>query len=241
MSALDEMISQFQRVAMRLKYSMIPVVAALRGRALGGGCELMMHCDSVVAAFEAYPGLVEIGVGLLPAGGGCKEMALRAAAKAQDADLMAFIQPYFQHIATAAVAGSAAEGKQFGYMRATDVWLMHTNEVLYAALAEIEALQAANYQPPLKARFKVAGREGHARLQAGLVNWLEGGFISQHDYYLANQIARVICGGEVYQGELVDEKWILHLEKEAFMALTAHPLSQARIAHLLETGKPLRN
>ncbi|KTD36363.1 3-hydroxyacyl CoA dehydrogenase oxidoreductase protein [Legionella nautarum] len=241
MSALDEMISQFQRVAMRLKYSMIPVVAALRGRALGGGCELMMHCDSVVAAFEAYPGLVEIGVGLLPAGGGCKEMALRAAAKAQDADLMAFIQPYFQHIATAAVAGSAAEGKQFGFLRATDFWLMHTDEVLYAALAEVEALQAANYQPPLKTRFKVAGREGHARLQAGLVNWLEGGFISQHDYYLANQIARVICGGEVYQGELVDEKWMLHLEKEAFMTLAANPLSQARIAHLLETGKPLRN
>lgn len=241
MNALDEMISQFQRVAMRLKYSMIPVVAALRGRALGGGCELMMHCDSVVAAFESYPGLVEVGVGLLPAGGGCKEMAMRAAGKTQEADLMAFIQPYFQQIATASVAGSAAEGKQFGYLRSTDFWLMHTNEVLYAALAEIEALQAANYQPPLKARFKVAGREGHARLQAGLVNWLEGGFISQHDYYLANQIARVICGGEVNQGELVDEKWMLHLEKEAFMALAANPLSQARIAHLLETGKPLRN
>lgn len=241
MGAVDEMISQFQRMVMRLKYSTIPVVAALRGRALGGGCELMMHCDSVVAAFESYPGLVEIGVGLLPAGGGCKEAAMRAACKAKNADIMVFIQPYFQQIATAAVAGSAPEAKQFGYLRSRDFWVMNANEVLFAALAEVERLHAANYQPPLKARFKVAGREGHARLQAGLVNWLEGGFISQHDYFLANQIAQVICGGEVNQGELVDEKWMLHLEKKAFLTLAETSLSQARITHLLETGKPLRN
>ncbi|KTD26179.1 MULTISPECIES: 3-hydroxyacyl-CoA dehydrogenase/enoyl-CoA hydratase family protein [Legionella] len=241
MSAVDEMISQFQRMVMRIKYSTIPVVAALRGRALGGGCELMMHCDSVVAAFESYPGLVEIGVGLLPAGGGCKEAARRAAGEAKNADLMVFVQPYFQHIATAAVASSAPEARQWGYLCTRDLWVMNANEVLFAALAEIERLHAANYQPPLKARFKVAGREGHARLQAGLVNWLEGGFISQHDYFLANHVARIICGGEVNQGEIVDEKWMLHLEKEAFLTLAATPLSQARIVHLLETGKPLRN
>ena len=241
MDALEAMISQFQRVAMRLKYSVIPTVAALRGRALGGGCELMMHCDSVVAAFEAYPGLVEAGVGLIPAGGGCKELAMRAASKAQDADLMVFILPYFQQIAKGEIAGSAPEAQQRGFLREKDYWLMHANEVLFAALAEIKALQAANYQAPLKTRFKVAGREGHARLEAGLVNWLEGGFISKHDYFLVNELARVICGGEVNQGELVDEKWMLHLEKQAFMTLAATPLSQARIAHLLETGKPLRN
>lgn len=241
MNDLEAMISQFQHVALRLKYSSIPTIAALRGRALGGGCELMMHCDSVVAAFESYPGLVEVGVGLIPAGGGCKVMAMRAACKAQDADLLTFLQPYFQQIATAFVAGSAAEARQKGYLRQKDHWVMHSNEVLFAALAQVKAMQAMNYQPPLKTRFKVAGREGHARLQAGLVNWLEGGFISQHDYFLATQLAYVLCGGDVNQGEMVDEAWLLNLEKQAFMTLAATPLSQARIAHLLETGKPLRN
>ncbi|ASQ45772.1 3-hydroxyacyl-CoA dehydrogenase/enoyl-CoA hydratase family protein [Legionella clemsonensis] len=241
LDALEAMITQFQHVAMRLKYSIIPTIAALRGRALGGGCELMMHCSAVVAAFESYPGLVEAGVGLIPAGGGCKEMAMRAACKAGDADLLLFLQPYFQQIATAFVAGSAPEARQKGYLRNKDYWVMHPNEVLYAALAQVKQMQAMNYQPPLKTRFKVAGREGHARLQAGLVNWLEGGFISQHDYFLANELAAVLCGGEVNQGELVDERWLLHLEKKAFMTLAETSLSQARISHLLETGKPLRN
>ncbi|OCH98685.1 3-hydroxyacyl-CoA dehydrogenase [Legionella jamestowniensis] len=241
MDALEAMITQFQHVAMRLKYSPIPTVAALRGRALGGGCELMMHCSAVVAAFESYPGLVEAGVGLIPAGGGCKEMAMRAACKAGDADLLLFLQSYFQQIATAFVAGSAPEARQKGYLRHKDHWVMHPNEVLYAALAQVKLMQAMNYQPPLKMRFKVAGREGHARLQAGLVNWLEGGFISQHDYFLANELANVLCGGEVNEGEMVDEAWLLHLEKKAFMTLAGTPLSQARISHLLETGKPLRN
>ncbi|KTD16118.1 3-hydroxyacyl-CoA dehydrogenase/enoyl-CoA hydratase family protein [Legionella jordanis] len=241
LDALDAMIRQFQAVAMRLKYSSIPTVAALRGRALGGGCELMMHCDAVVAAFESYPGLVEAGVGLIPAGGGCKEMSLRAAQQAKDADLLLFIQPYFQQIATAQVAGSAAEARQKGFLRECDRWVMNSNEVLFVALKQVQMMQALNYQAPLKGRFKVAGREGHARLQAGLVNWLEGGFISQHDYILANHLAEVLCGGNVNQGEMVDEEWMLHREREAFMALAANPLSQARIAHLLETGKPLRN
>lgn len=241
MVALDAMISQFQRVAMRLKYSSIPTIAALRGRALGGGCELTMHCDGVVAAFESYPGLVEVGVGLIPAGGGCKEFAMRAAHHAQNADLMVFIQPVFQQIATAFVAGSAAEARQRGYLKSSDNWVMNSNEVLYAALNKVLAMQAANYHPPLKSLFKVAGRDGHARLQAGLVNWLEGGFISQYDYYLSNELAKVLCGGDVYAGQLVDEHWMLNLEKEVFMNLASRPETQARIAHLLETGKPLRN
>lgn len=241
LDALDKMVYQFQQTAMQLKYSSIPTIAALRGRALGGGCELMMQCDAVIAAFESYPGLVEVGVGLIPAGGGCKEMALRAAKQAGDADLLLFIQPYFQQIATAFVAGSAPEALQRGYLNAQDGWVMHQNEVLYAALAKINEMQALNYQPPIRPLIKVAGREGHARLQAGLVNWLEGGFISQHDYFLANQLAHVICGGDVDEGTLVDETWLLNREREAFLTLAATPLTQARIAHLLETGKPLRN
>lgn len=239
--ALDTMIGEFQKLVMRIKYSPIPTIAALRGRALGGGCELVLHCSAVVAAFESYPGLVEAGVGFIPAGGGCKEMAKRAAAKAQGTDLMVFLQPYFEQIATAAVAGSAPDALRRGYLQEKDAWVMHSNEVLYAALGKIKALQAANYSPPLQITFPVVGREGHARLQVGLVNWLEGGFISQHDYFLTNHLAWVLCGGDVNQGEHVDEAWMLHLEKEAFMALAATPLTQERIGYLLETGKPLRN
>lgn len=241
MNALETMVSQFQQVCMRLKYSAIPTVAALRGRALGGGCELMMHCDAIVSAFESYPGLVEVGVGIIPAGGGCKEMALRAAAKAQESDLMRFIQPYFQQIAQAQVATSAPHATQLGYLQNQDGWVMHANEVLYAAIARIKAMQAANYQMPLKTRFKVAGLEGYARLQVGLVNWLEGRFISDHDYLIGDQLAQVICGGAVNQGEWVDEAWLLNLERQAFMTLAATPLTLERMTHLLETGKPLRN
>ena len=241
MAVLETMIGQFQQLAMRMKYSRIPTLAALRGRALGGGCELMLHCSAVVAAFESYPGLVEVGVGLIPAGGGCKEMAKRAALKAQGGDLMTFIRPYFEQIAMAVVAGSAPDALERGYLRDKDSWVMHRDEVLYAAVAHIQAMQAANYSAPLQQLFPVAGREGHAMLNVGLVNWLEGGFISEHDYFMTNQLARVLCGGEVNEGTLVDEAWLLHLEKEAFMTLAATPLSQARIAYLLETGKPLRN
>ena len=154
---------------------------------------------------------------------------------------MPYIRPYFEQIATAVVASSAPDALQRGYLQANDHWVMHRDEVLYAALAKIKSMQAANYQPPIPTLFPVAGREGHALLQVGLVNWLEGGFISQHDYFLANQLAGILCGGELNDGELVDEAWILRLEKEAFMTLAAMPLTQARIASLLETGKPLRN
>ena len=239
--ALDGMISGFQALMMRLKYSAIPTVAALRGRALGGGCELSLQCASIVSAFEAYPGLVEAGVGLIPAGGGCKEMAMRAAVSASKTDLMSYIRPYFEQIATAAVASSAPDALRRGYLQPIDHWVMHTEEVLYAASAQVIAMNALNYHPPLSPLFPVAGREGHALLQVGLVNWLEGSFISQHDYFLANELARVLCGGDLNQGTLVDEAWMLRLEKEAFITLAMMPLTQARIGHLLETGKPLRN
>ncbi|MCL5272282.1 MAG: 3-hydroxyacyl-CoA dehydrogenase, partial [Gammaproteobacteria bacterium] len=175
------------------------------------------------------------------AGGGCKELALRAAYHAQQAELMTFLQPYFQQIATAQVAGSATEAKQMGYLRQADPVVMNVDEVLFASLAQVKSMQAASYLPPITKQFRVAGIEGHARLQSGLVNWLEGGFISRHDYFLANELARVICGGDVNQGTLVDEQWILKLERQAFITLAETPLTQARISHLLETGKPLRN
>lgn len=238
---VDAMIGQFQRVVTGMKYASIPIVAALRGRALGGGCEILLHSASVIAAFESYPGLVEMGVGLIPAGGGCKEMALRAACKAEGTDIMAYLSPYFEQIARAVVAGSAPDARRLGYLQAKDVWVMHRDEVLYAALARVKAMLAANYHPPIPSLFKVAGREGRARLQAGLVNWREGGFISAHDFFIASQLAYVLCGGDVNADALVDENWMFRLEKEAFMLLAENPLTQARIRHMLETGKPLRN
>ena len=241
MQTLDTMIAQFQHLALRLKYSSIPTVAALRGRALGGGCEFMMHCGTTISAFEAYPGLPELGVGLIPAGGGCKELALRAANAAQYSDVMPIIQSYFQHVAMGQVATSAPNAMEMGYLQSSDTIVMHADEVLYVAVAKIKSLQAANYLPPLSKHFKVAGIEGQAKLQSGLVNWLEGGFISQYDYLLACELAKVLCGGNLNQGSLVDEAWMLKLEREAFMTLASNPLTQARISHLLETGKPLRN
>lgn len=238
-SAIEGMIERFQKLMMRIKYSPIPVVAALRGRALGGGCELLMHCGAVVAAFESYPGLVEVGVGLIPAGGGCKEMVLRTFE--EGIETFATLQKRFQQLATGFVPGSAVEAQKTGYLDAKASWVMHSGEVLYVALERVKAMCAANYRPPLPARFQVYGREGRARLQSGLVNWREGGFISAHDYVLATHLANVLCGGEVYGGQWVDEDWMLHLEREAFMALVKTPETQARIRAMLETGKPLRN
>jgi 3-hydroxyacyl-CoA dehydrogenase len=238
---LEAMLHTFQQTAMRIKYSAIPVVAALRGRALGGGCELMMHCDAVIAAFESYPGLVEAGVGLIPAGGGCKEWAMRAARAGDKTELTRLIRTYFEQTAKAVVASSATDAYVKGFLQSTDAIMMNANEVLFGSVETIKAMNARNYKPPMQTGFKVAGREGHAALQAGLINWLEGGFISEHDYLLANKLAYVMCGGDVYAGEVVDEAWLLKLEREAFIQLAETRLTQARISHLLETGKPLRN
>jgi 3-hydroxyacyl-CoA dehydrogenase len=241
MDALASMVHDFQDVLMRLKYSTVPVVVALRGRALGGGCELLMQSDAVVAAFESYPGLVEAGVGLIPAGGGSKEFALRAAERTIGRDIMPALQPYFEQAAMATVAGSAAEALQRGFLRVTDTCLMHAGEVLFGALAKVKAMQALNYAPPMPTRFKVAGREGAAQLKSMVVNMQEGGFISEHDAFLASELAYVMCGGDVDAETYVDEAWVLRLEHAAFMRLAATPLTQARIQHILETGKPLRN
>lgn len=240
-NVIEKMIEDFQNLVMRFKYCPIPVVAALRGKAFGGGCEILLHCDATVAAFESYPGLVELGVGLIPAGGGCTQMALRAASLAKYSDVMTFIRPYFQQIATAFVAGSGEQAIEKNYLKPSDHYVMHVDEVLYAALSKVNELYESNYTPPIASKFKVGGLEGRAQLQLGLVNYLEGKFISEHDYNIANALAHVICGGEVNANTEVDEKWILKLEREAFIKLTQNPLTQARIAHILQTGKPLRN
>ncbi len=242
LAEVDGMIKMFQQTSQALRYSMIPTVAAVDGLALGGGCEFVMHCDRAVATLESYIGLVEVGVGLLPAGGGCKEFAMRAAQTAKDGDPFPQLKYYFQTVAMAGLAKSAEQAKELGYLRLADIVVMHRFELLHVAKAQALALADAGYRPPLRVReIPVAGNTGIATIQSQLVNMREGGFISEHDNLIASKVAHVMCGGDLTPGSLVDEDWFLELERAAFMELLATGKTQARIEHTLRTGKPLRN
>jgi 3-hydroxyacyl-CoA dehydrogenase len=210
--------------------------------ALGGGCEFPMHCARTVAALESYIGLVEVGVGLLPAGGGCKELALRASQEAKGNYLLDFLKSTFQTVATATVSKSAEEARSLGFLRAGDVVAMNANETLYLAKRAARNLFDAGYRPPLKVKgFPVLGASGIATIESQLVNMRDGGFISAHDFTIGLAIAEALCGGYVDAGSLVTEQWILDIERRHFIALLRNPLTQARLKHMLETGKPLRN
>lgn len=239
--AIEAVVKSFQDTSMAIKYARVPVVAAVRGLALGGGCEFVIHAHRVVAALESYIGLVEVGVGLLPAGGGCKEMALRAAAEAKGGDIIPFLKTYFQNIAMANVAKSAEEARDLHYLRTADVVVMNPYEVLHIAKAEALGM-AEGFRPAFAAQpFPVAGKAGKATFEAFLVNMREGGFISDYDYTIGHLIADVMTGGDIEAGSRVDEQWILDLERKHFMWLLQQEQTQARIGHMLSTGKPLRN
>ncbi|MBX3661907.1 MAG: 3-hydroxyacyl-CoA dehydrogenase/enoyl-CoA hydratase family protein [Burkholderiales bacterium] len=242
LAEVEHLVEQFQATTQMLKYSMVPTVAAVDGLALGGGCEFIMHCDRAVATLESYIGLVEVGVGLLPAGGGCKEFAMRAAAEAKGGDIAPFLQKYFKAVAMAEVGRSAEHARELGYLRATDRVVMNRFELLEIAKAEARALAAAGYRPPLRARaIPVLGRSGISTIRAFVENMHAGGHISDHDRLIATRVATVMCGGDIEGGSLVDEQWLLDLERRHFMELIATEKSQARIEHMLKTGKPLRN
>ncbi|MDY0022265.1 3-hydroxyacyl-CoA dehydrogenase/enoyl-CoA hydratase family protein [Arenimonas caeni] len=239
----EKMVATFQAASQRIKYSLVPVVAAVRGLALGGGCEFQMHAARSVFALESYIGLVEAGVGLLPAGGGLKEIALRAAqAAGPGGDVFAQLKPYFEAVAMGKVSGSALEAKELKLARESDVVVFNAYELLHVAKAQARALAESGYRPPLPARaIQVAGDVGIATFRMMLENMIEGRFISEHDYEVSKRIATVMCGGDVDRGALVDEDWLLRLEREHFVALARMPKTQERIAHMLKTGKPLRN
>ncbi|KXB32355.1 3-hydroxyacyl-CoA dehydrogenase [Dechloromonas denitrificans] len=243
---LEKYVEAFQQAALAIKYAPVPVVAAVQGMALGGGCEFAMHAARRVLALESYVGLVEAGVGLIPAGGGCKEFALQAAEWASRTatpnELLAFLQPVFMNIATAKVSKSAQEAVGYGFAQASDTVLFHPDELLYVAIREARALAEAGYAPKQMARgIPVAGRAGIATLEMTLVNMRDGGMISAYDYQVARAAAVALCGGEIDAGSLVDEAWLLGVERRLFVQLLKNPETQARIKHMLDTGKVLRN
>jgi 3-hydroxyacyl-CoA dehydrogenase len=241
LAEVEKLVEQFQDTTQALKFSMVPTVAAVDGIALGGGCEFIMHSDRAVATLESYIGLVEAGVGLLPAGGGCKEFAMRAAADAKGGDLSAFLQKYFKAVAMAEVSRSAELARELGYLRPTDRIVINRFELLEVAKAELRSLAAA-YRPPLRqVAIPVAGRSAISTIRVFMENLLAGGHISEHDYLIGHKVAIVMCGGEIEGGSLVDEQWFLDLERKHFMELIATEKTQARIEHTLKTGKPLRN
>ncbi len=239
---VEDVVAKFQQVSQRLRYAQVPTIAAVYGLALGGGCEFAIHCTKIVAALESYIGLVEVGVGVLPAGGGCKEMALRAANEARGGDIFPHLKRYFQQIAMGEVAKSAELARDMGYLRSSDRILLNQYELLHVAKEEARALTATAWRPPLQPRqIPVAGRPGIATLQAAMVNMLEGGFISEHDYDIGCRIAETMCGGDVEAGSLVDEQWLLDLERRNFMELLATQKTRDRVEYMLKNGKPLRN
>jgi 3-hydroxyacyl-CoA dehydrogenase len=237
-------IVKLQQAFMRMKYSQVPVIAAVGGLALGGGNELQMHATKRVALLESYIGLVEVGVGLIPAGGGLKEAAVRAANAAAaigSTNLLDFIKGRFQNIGTAQVAKSAIEAQAMGFLDTNDTVVFNPYELLHVARVEALALANAGYRPPLKAKFPVAGRAGIATIKASLVGMRDGGFISEYDMLLGERIATAMCGGDVEAGSLVDEEWILSIERKGFMDSLRDERTQERIYTMLTTGKPLRN
>jgi 3-hydroxyacyl-CoA dehydrogenase len=242
---LEKYVGEFQNTAMAIKYAQVPVVAAVQGMALGGGCEFLMHAAKRVVALESYIGLVEAGVGLIPAGGGCKEFAIRAwqnAAKTGGNDPYEFIQPVFMTVAMANVSKSGAQAKELGFVQDSDRIVFNAHELLYVALREARGLAEAGYTPKLSPRgIKVAGRTGIANCEMMLANMKEGGMISAHDYTVAKAAATALCGGNVETGSRVDEAWLLTVERKLFIELLKTEKTQQRIQHTLETGKPLRN
>jgi 3-hydroxyacyl-CoA dehydrogenase len=220
-------------------------VSAVRGIALGGGCEIAVYSARRVAAMESYVGLVEVGVGLIPGGGGLAYIARRAAEMAAagnaNADILKFATDGFTNAAMAKVGTSAIESRKLGYLVEGDIIVPHKDELLFVALTQARAMFDSGYRPPTQARFAVAGRNGIATIKGQLANMRDGGFISAHDFHISTLIAEVVCGGDVDAGSLVTEDYLMAMERERFCALLDHPKTQERIMGMLQTGKPVRN
>ena len=241
---IDGMEKALQQLMLRLRYASVPTVSAVRGLALGGGCELAVYSAKRVAAIESYVGLVEVGVGLVPGAGGLTYIARRAAENAASStgkDILPFLTEGFAAAAMAKVGTSAMESRKLGYLLDSDVIVSHKDELLFVAINEAQAMARSGYCAPHKRLFPVAGRSGVATIKGQLVNMRDGGFISAHDFHIASLIAHVVCGGDVDAGSLVSEDYLMTLERQAFCSLLTHPKTQERIMGMMSTGKPVRN
>jgi 3-hydroxyacyl-CoA dehydrogenase len=242
---IDLAVRQLQNTVMRLRYSAKPVVTAPYGLTLGGGCEVTMHGDKARAAAETYIGLVEVGVGLIPAGGGTKELTMRAMDKAKqtpDADPLAFLKKTFETIAMGKVATSAQEAKSFGILRESDAISMNGDRLIADAKAEVLALAETGYvQPVERTDIFVMGLQAQAAIKLALHMMRQGEFISDHDQLIGKKLAKVMSGGDLNHSTHVSERHLLDLEREAFLSLCGERKTQERLAAMLKTGKPLRN
>ncbi|WP_461533555.1 3-hydroxyacyl-CoA dehydrogenase/enoyl-CoA hydratase family protein [Sinomicrobium sp.] len=241
---LNMAIKMFQDTMMRVRYSSIPVIAAPHGMTLGGGCEMSMHADKVVAAAETYIGLVEFGVGVIPGGGGSKEMTLRASDtfKKDDVELNA-LREYFLTIGTAKVSTSAYEAFDLGILqKGKDIVVVNKDRQIAEAKKQALLLAEAGYTRPIKRKdIKVLGRQALGAFYVGTDGMYAGKYISEHDKKIANKLAYVMAGGDLSEATYVSEQYLLDLEREAFLSLCTERKTLERIQHMLKTGKPLRN
>jgi 3-hydroxyacyl-CoA dehydrogenase len=237
-------VRQFQGVNMAIKYAQGPVVAAPQGMALGGGCEISLSSARIHAAAEAYIGLVETGVGLIPGGGGTKEMLIRAnehAGGGEDLDLFHALKPIFETIAMAKVSTSGEEARSMGFLRRSDLIAMNSDRQVADAKATALALVREGYHPPAPAEIRVLGEEFLAGAKLAIHMLVRGEFASDHDAVVGRKLAYILAGGSITAPQMVSEQYILDLEREAFVSLCGERKTQERIAHTLKTGKPLRN
>jgi 3-hydroxyacyl-CoA dehydrogenase len=239
---IDQAIRMFQRAAMAIKYAPVPIVVAPHNMALGGGCEFVLHSNRPVLSPETYLGLVEVGVGLLPAGGGTKELTVRALDKTRGGIPLNHLIKAFELIAMGKVSTGAREAFEMGYMDRRAVIASNESTRLDQAKAEVLAMSRAGYRPPAPARhIEVLGTEAMAALDTGIFMMREAGFASEHDGVIGKAVARIMAGGNVTPGTVVDEEYLLDLEREEFLKLVGTKKSQERIEFMLKKGKPLRN
>jgi len=245
-------VKQFQNVNLALKYAPKPVVAAPHGLALGGGCEIPLHSTRIQAAAEAYIGLVEAGVGLIPGGGGTKEMLIRAnerAASGEDLDLFHALRPVFETIAMGKVGTSAEESRELGFLRREDGISMNRDRLVSDAKEAALALARGGYQPAAASwqegaqvtQIKVLGEQFLATAKMGIHLLVRGGYASEYDAHVARKLANILAGGPLTAPQMVSEQYVLDLEREAFVSLCGEKKTQERMAHMLKVGKPLRN
>ncbi|TGB02226.1 3-hydroxyacyl-CoA dehydrogenase/enoyl-CoA hydratase family protein [Halobacillus salinus] len=241
---IEMVVKNFQDAMLKMKYSDKPVVAAPFGMTLGGGAEVCLPADAIQASQETYMGLVEAGVGLIPGGGGNKELYmkhLRNMPKGVDFDLQKVANAVFEKIAMAKVSTSGEEARENGFLDQMDQISMNGDHLLYDAKQKVIGLHDSGYQAPKRTKVPVVGEQGYATMMLGAKSLALSGYASEHDLKIAEKLAYVLAGGRVKEGTLVDEQYLLDLEREAFLSLVGEPKSQARMQHMLMKGKPLRN